>query len=299
MTTQVCCWDFTFYAPGDFLTPTDYNAVITLARKELGAGAKKWEFQLERCPTTAKLHLQGRLQLWKKKTRAGVLALLPSLAGAHLGPTANVNTRNFNYVAKADTRVTGPFRDSDPPPMKETKDVRVIDKAGLRPWQAAIKKTCDDQADEKTMDDRSINVLITAGGIGKGTFKRWCKFHRVAMPLPPFNDTVKMIGFAIDLPHHAYIFDMPRGMKTAKLGEFYAGVETLKDGDLYDHRFKGRSVDIERPCVWIFTNTMPDLKLLSVDRWKLWTVDDKQELVPMVPVPETEDEPKKKKQKVS
>jgi hypothetical protein len=45
----------------------------------------------------------------------------------------------------------------------------------------------------------------------------------------------------------SYSVDMPRGMKKDKLGEFYSGLECLKNGYAYDKRYEGKRRRFDRP----------------------------------------------------
>ena len=68
---------------------------------------------------------------------------------------------------------------------------------------------------------------------------------------------------------------MPRGMKKDKLGDFYAGIEVIKNGVAYDKRYTAKKTRFDRPRIFVFTNTLPVFELLSKDRWQVWEVKDK------------------------
>jgi hypothetical protein len=69
-----------------------------------------------------------------------------------------------------------------------------------------------------------------------------------------------------------YIVDMPRGMKKDRLGDFYAGIEVIKNGVAYDKRYTAKKIRFDRPRIIVFTNMMPNLDLMSKDRWALWEI---------------------------
>ena len=56
----------------------------------------------------------------------------------------------------------------------------------------------------------------------------------------------------------------------------YSAIEMLKDGKVYDTRYKGKELRMERPRIIVFTNTPPKVRYLSKDRWNFWTIKDKQ-----------------------
>ena len=74
-------------------------------------------------------------------------------------------------------------------------------------------------------------------------------------------------------------FDMPRAMSKESLHGFYSAIEQIKKGKLYDCRYHYKSYWIDSPRIFIFTNKLPDMKLLSADRWRLWFINEKRELV--------------------
>lgn len=92
--------------------------------------------------------------------------------------------------------------------------------------------------------------------------------------MPPFRQMEDILACAIDNIMPAYIIDMPRGMKKDKLGEFYSGLEALKNGVAYDKRYKFRKVRFDRPQVIVFTNVLPAFELMSKDRWCVYEMCD-------------------------
>lgn len=277
-------WDFTWN------TEEVKNETI---KKAIENDCIHWAFQREKGSTTGNVHYQGRIQLRKKKRCHQLLEMFPDMHGAHWSPTAEVNKHKFNYVLKVDTRIEGPWTDKDVTPMC-TREARIIEQMGLLPWQESVVKTCDAQLTTEGYDGRSNNVLIDLhGNSGKGSLKSWLKWKNKAQPMPTITDVKQVVGFAVDYPHHAYVFDWPRAIQKKDLPAFYAAVETIKDGWLFDVRYKGREVVMERPCIWVFTNQMPDLSLLSMDRWRLWTINENKELVEFKAPPE--EAPKKRK----
>jgi len=64
-----------------------------------------------------------------------------------------------------------------------------------------------------------------------------------------------------------------------------AAIEEIKNGYAYDDRYRFQEAMFEPPHVWVFTNTMPDTKLLSLDRWKFWTITDDNRLQPFYNTP--------------
>lgn len=275
---NVTTWDFTWHVIEPF---PDMGALL----KYFDERCAKFGFQLEKAPTSVEggLHYQGRVRQRDRFRKAQMEARFELLEGAFWTPTANCNSKAFSYVMKIDSRVAGPWTDKDVPqaPQQKTDDVLIIEEVGMWPWQATVLDDCKRATDRKTRDRRGMNCVLDdrggpsgkGGKIGKGTFVAYLNYHKIATRMPPINDSQKMLGLAIDFPAAAYCVDMPRAMDKKALRELWAGLEALKDGQVYDTRYKGRMEQRERCHIWVFTNTPPDADMLTVDRWNIWRVN--------------------------
>lgn len=243
--------------------------------------AKHFVFQKERCDKTQRIHWQVRLSLHKKKRASECIKyVIPQFPGHWTVTTLAVhdNPNQFNYVMKADTRIEGPWSEKDVPAERppETRMVKAMmshfEANSLYPYQ----QYCFDQSTE--YNHRWIDLFLDqTGHLGKSAFCEWLEYMGKAVEVPPLRDMQDLVGFVMDMPESTcYMIDMPRGMKKDKLAEFYAGIETMKNGYLYDKRYHGRKKRIERPRIFIFTNTVPVLDLLSADRWRIWHLQDKE-----------------------
>lgn len=250
----VCTWDFTLRR--DVL---DAGALKALIKDH----CKKWSYQLEK-GSTGYEHFQGRVSL-KLKTRT------PNKLGfpreTHWSVTSGANKDNDFYVTKSEGRLDGPYTDKDvdiyiPRQVREMKE--------LYPWQAEIVKSAE------VWDTRTVNILIDPeGNKGKSFIKTYIGCKKIGRCIPFANDYKDIMRMVMDMPKtRLYIIDMPRALDKAKLSQFYAGVESLKDGYAYDDRYKFKEEYFDSPTIWIFTNKMPDMKMLSKDRWALWTFKD-------------------------
>ena len=136
----------------------------------------------------------------------------------------------------------------------------------MYPWQAQV----DAMALEE--DDRSIKLIYDRlGNNGKSILSEYLEYKRVALEIPPMRVMKDIMQFCMSFPtHKTYLVDMPRAMKKDKLGEFYAGLECLKNGYLYDKRYGAKKRRIDRPQVIVFTNALPVWDFMSSDRWEVW-----------------------------
>lgn len=262
-------WDMTVFE--------DHNEVgldVNWLAGQLTEWCKKWVFQLEECPETGKKHLQVRISLIKKKRRSEVVHLpfkghwTPTCNNVHEGQT-------FNYVMKADTRVDGPWSDKDwetPPPL--TRQLKSFMEQPFRPWQKQVENWC------KETDDRSIKMIYdTQGNSGKSIMAEYLEYKKLAFELPPMRIMEDIMQFVFGFKEQkVYLIDMPRAMKKDKLGEFYAGLECLKNGVCYDKRYSAKKRRFDRPQIIVFTNVLPNWEFMSADRWEIWEMSPQYSL---------------------
>lgn len=257
MSSACCVYDF-----------TSFNYDIDSVKSLLKEHCKKWCFQEELAPSTMKKHLQGRFSLKLKKR----INNIPFNIGRY-SVTSNANKNNDFYVCKQDTRIAGPWKDTD---IEVYIPKQVRDIPSLFKWQQQVIDSF------KIWDTRHINLVYCPhGNIGKSTLVSYCRAHRLARAFPPVNDykdVLRMVFAHAKNSNNAFIFDMPRAMKKDKLGSFYSAIETVKDGYAYDDRYSFREKVFDCPVIWIFSNLLPDYNLLSQDRWRTWIVNKNSQI---------------------
>lgn len=245
----------------------------------------KWVFQREETESGYD-HWQVRGHLFKKKNLASAIKQFsPLLWHGHMSITSATvhDNNNFNYVMKADTRKDGPWSSTDPeledPPVL-TRQLRdffsKVNATGFYPWQISLKSLVVEE------DDRKLRCIVnSAGGDGKSIFAEYLEYEKLAYEIPPMTSMEDIMQCCMGISaKKCYIVDMPRAMKKDKLAGFYAGLESLKNGVMYDKRYAFKKRRIDRPQIVVFTNQLPDVSLLSPDRWDLYKIID-QNLVPV------------------
>lgn len=257
----VCTWDFTSY---DFLD--DHTKVI----EKLNKCAKKWCFQLERGTESGKLHYQGRFSLKIKKRVKQTFEAL-DLPNTHLSPTSGENRDNEFYVNKDETREAGPWSDRDQP-LYVPWDIRAITE--LLPWQQSLFTL------SKELVLRQVYYLYDPdGSTGKSTFVRWMMVHGHGQMVPFCNDYRDVLRMIMDMPQNkCYLMDMPRAINKDKLQQLYSAIETVKGGYAYDDRYHFQQRIFDPPVVIVFGNVMPDLALLTRDRWRIFGIREDKSL---------------------
>lgn len=256
--------------------------------------AKKWVFQEEKADGGFK-HYQCRMSLKKKRRCGEIVGVIRDAGlfknGFKILPTANVNKNDFTYVSKKDTRVNGPWAYNDEKARYIPRQIREIQE--LRPWQKWIVDGAD------IWDTRTINFLYCPGGnIGKSTLVGYCRAFGIGRVIPMCKNYLDIMRMVHGLPtSRMYMIDMPRAIKKENLGDFWSGIETVKDGYAYDDRYKFQEKVFDCPNIWVFSNTLPDMSAMSRDRWCLWRVDATQNLVRFNPFDEEVLEPAAKRQR--
>jgi len=269
----VCVYDFTKFLGED--ENHEVGEIISILEKF----CKKWTFQLESCPTTHSLHYQGRFSL-KVKERLRI-PFCDKFPGFRLGVTSNENKKNMFYVMKDESRCGGPWSDNDEK-IYVPRDIRKIDE--LWPWQKSLLEII------KVYDERKINVVIDLNGNnGKSTFTRYCMVYKYGQLLPFCNDFKDVMRMVMDMPDSpCYLMDMPRAVNKDRLYQLYAGIEAVKGGYAYDDRYHFKQKLFDPPNIVLFTNSEPDQSLLTRDRWALWAINERRELVEYNSEPEDE-----------
>lgn len=239
---------------------------------------KKYVFQLEEGDSGYR-HYQGRISLIKKRREPELKKLLESNDHLkffnYLKPTLTKehNTTAF-YVMKLDTRIQGPFSDTDFIPTN-TRQLQYFKSLSLRPYQKSILDLT------YTFNLRTIYLIFDpVGNIGKSLFSEYLESLGETEEIPPFRLMEEIFSWVCSRPvKKNYIVDMPRGMKKDKLGEFYSGLEVIKNGVAYDKRYSAKKIRFDRPNIFVFTNTLPKFSLMSKDRWIIYEVNEDYELM--------------------
>ena len=134
-------------------------------------------------------------------------------------------------------------------------------------------------------EDRHIHLVYDRiGNAGKSVYVEYLEYEQLAFEMPPFRQMEDIMEFANSFPpQKAYVIDMPRGMKKDKLADFYAGLETIKNGVTYDKRYCGKKRRIDRPQIIVFTNNLPVFELMTKDRWVVWVMQADRSVVKYTP----------------
>lgn len=272
-TNNACAmWDFRMSAAG-----VTSDEIIT----QLKCIAKKYSFQLEKGDTTGYLHYQGRFSLIKKHRKPELMKMFNKIpVPNYLEPTLNTTyfTGDMFYVTKEETRVEGPWNEKNEKKYIPRQYRDMLEK--LYPYQKYIYDSAS------VFDTRIINMIYCPrGNVGKTTIASVCQLFATGVMLPPVNDAEKLVQACCDIcekkdtrqPSPIFI-DLPRSMNKEKLNGIYSAIEQIKNGYLYDLRYAYKEYWIDSPQIWVFSNIEPELNMLSLDRWRVWEVDEDKNL---------------------
>jgi hypothetical protein len=76
-----------------------------------------------------------------------------------------------------------------------------------------------------------------------------------------------------------YMIDMTKDAYNDEIQEAYSAIEQIKDGHAWDNRYHAKERWFNSPNIWVFCNKLPNMDLLSKDRWKIWELKDKSIVV--------------------
>lgn len=271
-TSQLINWKFTLTSSFG-----DWKKV----KESLNQYCKKWVFQLELGDGGFE-HYQGWCKL-KQKKRIGFWKTMPIFPGpngvemGHWGPESNNNMKRGEawYEMKEETRVEGPWKDTDAPVFIPRQVSKIT---SLYPWQEEVIRISKEEYGSN--QSRTVNCILDFNGCqGKTTLAMYMECHGLGDMIPFTNDYKDLNRYICCFPgKKCYLLDMPRAMKKDKLQGLYGALETLKFGFACDDRFKHKKVRFDSPSVWVFTNSVPELEFLSLDRWKFWSISASKEL---------------------
>lgn len=274
MSHHTQCYDFDFTEISDPLP--DLVTFVTAMRSL----SKKWTFQLEKAPTTGKLHYQGRMSLFKKKRQPELVKLLQDtvLPNMYVSESSQ-NSRNTEafYTLKLDTRVEGPWSDTT---WKEPEYIPrqyrgLLDR--VHPWQKDVLDS------RHTFNDRIVHLVYDPlGNNGKSTVAALASLHYGGYDLPPVGDHKELTQMLCDMlmakddrtPSFVFI-DLPRALTcdAKRFSPFMVAIEQIKKGHVADARYHYKDWWYDSPQVWVMCNHLPDVTMMSQDRWRFHTIE--------------------------
>lgn len=222
---------------------------------------KDFVFQLEEGEKKGKPHFQGYLKLKEKLRKMPLLEKFKAegYGAVSLQPCSLAGKIALqSYAMKKETRKAGPWG------LRKIYTGHDLIKV-LRPWQKAIE-TMLLSAD---VHPRQIHWYYDeVGGAGKSSFSKYMYFHHKILTLT-FADSRDLLNLVFKMPGlNAYLFDLSRtkGGKTS-MSDIYQALESIKNGYFINSKYDTGVTMMATPHVAVFSNHLPDLDVMSKDRW--------------------------------
>lgn len=255
----------------DFTLRCDDSFTHVDVKDFLKANCKKWVFQLEKSDT-GYLHYQGRVSLIKKRRYNEVINIL-KFNSIHWSPTLSdtYKTSDFSYVLKEDTKVEGPWADTDEE-IYIPRQIREFMTYEMFPWQRDVITWSE------VWDKRTIHVIYDPRGCsGKSNLRMYLGCQGKARTIAVSNDYKDIMRNVMDMPiSRCYFIDIPRAKDNLKMREFWAAIETVKDGYAFDDRYHFKEKYFDSPNIFVIMNSLPEVSLMSTDRWKFWEITEEK-----------------------
>lgn len=217
--------------------------------------AKEGVIGRELSPTSGKYHFQCKFHLDRGESLDGWKALI--------GPIGHVEIaaeKSFTGYEEKD----GDFVKWPSSPIDRFKDLE------LCTWQRDALTLLENQNDRKI-----LCIVDEVGGSGKSTFGKHLEAIGMMDVCPVVSEEYNdYTGYCFEFPSKGYIFDVPRAILGSekqvyrKTQTMYAGIEQIKNGLIFEKRYKPRKMWIEPPRIMVYTNAWPDESMLSRDRWQ-------------------------------
>lgn len=261
-------------------------------------------WQLEKCPDTERLHLQGYAEFSKVYTLTGAKKLFHEnyQRTVHLEKRKATQAKAIAYCKKEETRVEGPWEHGQPAIRGQRNDIHAVmemvadnksyvDISQALPLQAArfggfireqieLHRSLQQVRPDITLkpwQQSLVDKLLgpphprqihwyweSIGNTGKTTFTTW-----LALSYP--NQVQVFVGgkhadvaFALDSAKSIFIFDYSRDQY-----EFlnYGLLEQVKNGRVWSGKYQSQLKCFPVPHVLVFSNQEPDRRKMSADRW--------------------------------
>lgn len=212
-------------------------------------------------------HLQMYFEFPEKVRPMTVFRELP---GAHWEVARGSREENIEYCSKE-----GNF-DSNFPRMPE---LRVLKEDQLYPWQSDLEMMLASEPDDRSI----IWIWDPKGCKGKTQFCKYlCVKHKAVLLGGSKGD---LLYVSYKLAARIYAIDLTRSQR---FDLDYTGIELIKNGCYVSIKYESDMVVRGSPHVVVFANYAPVWERLSLDRWRVFEINDDKTLN-RTPVPGLDD----------
>lgn len=122
-------------------------------------------------------------------------------------------------------------------------------------------------------------IYDLVGNEQKTTFANYMRHHHDAIVITVTSSKNALCQLADESdnrngdPINIVIFDIPRATKN--IDDLYETIELVKNGNFTSEKYRTRSINLGcNPVVLVLSNTYPNIKKCSIDRWKILTLNN-------------------------
>jgi len=274
-------WSFTIQHTRDIPVLPEPGSI----EKALKAhGCSRYVFQLEEGGQLGKPHYQGCCVFEKPLSGRDFRELIKSYTRKvyrkgmlTYSPTHSLNDSEV-YCQKTSGRIDGPWY--WPPAHERYRGQDILQLEDLYPWQRLFWELFI--SGESEPHPRHIHLIVDEkGNSGKSAFSKMMRYRHpketCVVPLGLSSAQMKSALVSVG-PKKVYLIDMPRNSK--HLLDVLCTIEELKRG-MVTTSFYGKFNELlmPRPHIMIFSNHMPKMKLLSLDMWRVHTLNEEMDTI--------------------
>lgn len=240
----------------------------------------KYIFKCEIGEKTKTKHIQGYLNLNKGYKIIELIKMFDPYK-IHFSQCKGTEEQNVKYCSKTETTdIDFPKIYSKNIKIKIIPKIDIIKKENFRPFQSEIFDMILKDPDDRTI----VWIYDQDGGKGKTKFLKYMIHeHKILFTNGgKKNDLLNYIfnnkNYFEEVEIPIIIWDLPRSVSNEYIS--YDSIENIKDGIICNNKFECNSFIIPNIHLIIFANKLPVLDKLSLDRWKIFTINEEYELKP-------------------
>jgi len=208
-------------------------------------------------------HLQGYVE-WPRKIRP-ISLNLPSRI--HWEKARGTRADNLVYCSKEGNFITN---------CVVAKPIKCIDESKFYSWQTKLLEMLLGPCCDRTV----WWIYDEEGNKGKSAFcKFMCMKHNALMVDGKSSDIYQGLASHIETEGSApeiVLIDCPRHAINYMN---YGAIEKVKNGHVFSGKYESKQLIFNSPNVCIFANSLPDFTKYSGDRWIVYTINEKKELI--------------------
>lgn len=236
-------------------------------------------YQLEKGEKEGKLHFQCYLKLSEKMRPStlqdvledGLSSQFKNVGVQACTPKGKIALKN--YCMKSTTRVEGPWYKNY---VYQGEDLDMMENP--LQWQQSLLNLISEPA-----DDRTIHwVYNDSGSVGKSKLTKYLSWKKLALTVPFGSASQIKTAICNTGARNCYLVDIPRSTgKDESMRDMFSALECIKNGHINSSMYGkgGQELFMKPPHVIVFSNMMPDFKLASKDRWKVYTLENKTDIL--------------------